>query len=67
MLTLDKVKNKSQSRLAGLYPVVQAATVALIERCYARGVNIVITQGLRTIIAEQDALSRRAARSPGRL
>ncbi|MEC0168862.1 hypothetical protein [Paenibacillus graminis] len=47
MLTLEQVKAKSAKRLDGLHPVVAAATVALIERCYARGVNIVITQGLR--------------------
>ncbi|MEK4853904.1 M15 family metallopeptidase [Paenibacillus sp. FSL H7-0756] len=64
MLTLDQVKNKSQSRLDGLHPVVQAATVALIERCYARGVNIMITQGLRTI-AEQDALYAQGRTKPG--
>ncbi|MNC06516.1 Peptidoglycan L-alanyl-D-glutamate endopeptidase CwlK precursor [compost metagenome] len=55
MLTLDEVKLKSMSRLSGLQPVIVAATVALIEHCYARGVQIIITQGLRTI-AEQDAL-----------
>lgn len=54
-ITFEKVKLKSQSRLKGLHPVVETATVALIERCYARGVNIVITQGLRTI-AEQNGL-----------
>ncbi|WP_047013536.1 M15 family metallopeptidase [Paenibacillus sp. IHB B 3415] len=54
-ITFEKVKHKSQSRLKGLHPVVETATVALIERCYARGVNIVITQGLRTI-AEQNGL-----------
>ncbi|OMD19946.1 hypothetical protein BJP48_31600 [Paenibacillus odorifer] len=55
MLTLDQVKSKSSKRLVGLHPVVLAAATVLIERCYARGVPIVITQGLRTI-AEQDAL-----------
>lgn len=55
MLTIDQVKLKSQAKLVGLQPVIVAATVALIERCYARGVQIIITQGLRTI-SEQDAL-----------
>jgi peptidoglycan LD-endopeptidase CwlK len=55
MLTLDQVKNKSSVRLIGLYPVVLAASTVLIERCYARGVPILITQGLRTI-AEQNGL-----------
>lgn len=64
MLTLDQVKLKSQAKLVGLQPVIVAATVALIERCYARGVQIIITQGLRTI-AEQDALYAQGRTKPG--
>ncbi|QUL54361.1 M15 family metallopeptidase [Paenibacillus tritici] len=55
MLTLTQVLNKSAARLSGLHPAVLAAATALIERSYACGVPILITQGLRTI-AEQDAL-----------
>lgn len=55
MLTLDQVKVKSKLRLNGLHPAVLAAANALIERSYAHGVPIMITQGLRTI-AEQDGL-----------
>ncbi|AWV35142.1 M15 family metallopeptidase [Paenibacillus odorifer] len=54
-LTLDQVKSKSSARLIGLHPVVLAAATVLIERCYSRGVPILITQGLRTI-AEQNGL-----------
>lgn len=64
MLTLDQVKSKSSKRLVGLHPVVLAAATVLIERCYARGVPIVITQGLRTI-AEQDALYAQGRTKPG--
>lgn len=64
MLTLDQVKAKSASRIAGLLPVVQAATFKLIERCYARGVPIVITQGYRSI-AEQDVLYAQGRTAPG--
>ncbi|WP_341279347.1 M15 family metallopeptidase [Paenibacillus sp. FSL H8-0537] len=55
MLTLLQVKNKSIPKLAGLLAPVRAASERLIERCYARDIPIVITQGLRTI-AEQDKL-----------
>ncbi|WP_422751721.1 M15 family metallopeptidase [Paenibacillus graminis] len=65
-MSLDQVKLKSSSKLVGLHPVLAAATVALIERCYARGVNIVITQGLRTI-AEQDALYAQGRTKPGQI
>jgi peptidoglycan L-alanyl-D-glutamate endopeptidase CwlK len=64
MLTLYEVKAKSATRLKGLHPVVMAAATALIERCYARGVHIIITQGLRTI-AEQDALYAQGRSKPG--
>ncbi|WP_246553575.1 M15 family metallopeptidase [Paenibacillus tritici] len=53
-------------RLSGLHPVLVAGTVALIERCYARGVPILITQGLRTI-AEQDALYAQGRTKPGQI
>lgn len=64
MLTLSQVKNKSAARLPGLHPVVAAASDALIERCFARGIHILITQGLRTI-AEQDALYAQGRTKPG--
>ncbi|MGU3469881.1 M15 family metallopeptidase [Paenibacillus sp. D51F] len=63
-LTLDNVRAKSSAKLTGLLPVVAAAASALIERCYNRGVPIVITQGLRTI-AEQEALYAQGRTTPG--
>ncbi|MCV9949240.1 M15 family metallopeptidase [Paenibacillus polymyxa] len=54
-LTLEQIQKKSLNRLVGLNPVFKIVMEKLIERCYARGVWIVITQGLRTY-AEQDAL-----------
>ncbi|HEY4429568.1 MAG TPA: M15 family metallopeptidase [Paenibacillus sp.] len=66
MITIEQVKTKSSARISGLHSVVKAATIALIERCYARGVNIVITQGLRTI-AEQDALYAQGRSKPGNI
>ncbi|MFD1903849.1 hypothetical protein ACFTAO_41755 [Paenibacillus rhizoplanae] len=64
MLTLAQVLNKSAARLSGLHPAVLAAATALIERSYAVGVPILITQGLRTI-AEQDALYAQGANPAG--
>jgi peptidoglycan L-alanyl-D-glutamate endopeptidase CwlK len=54
-LTLDEVKAKSVPMLVGLHEVVKLAAEQLVDRCYKRGINIRITQGLRTI-AEQNAL-----------
>lgn len=64
MLSLEQVKSKSAARLNGLHPVVKQAAELLIERCHARGVPIVITQGLRTI-AEQNALYEQGRTKPG--
>ncbi|WP_226001019.1 M15 family metallopeptidase [Paenibacillus sp. BJ-4] len=55
MLTLEQLRKKSEQRLNGLHPVFKQVMEELIERCYARGVWVLITQGLRTY-AEQDAL-----------
>lgn len=65
-LTLDYVKAKSANRLSGLHPVVRQATERLIERSFACGVPILITQGLRTI-AEQDALYAQGRSKPGNI
>lgn len=65
-LTLDYVKSKSAPKLAGLHPVVRQATERLIERSFAAGVPILITQGLRTI-AEQDALHAQGRTKPGQI
>ncbi|NOU79686.1 hypothetical protein GC101_12455 [Paenibacillus sp. LMG 31459] len=64
MLTLTQVLNKSAARLSGLHPDVLAAATTLIERCYACGVPILITQGLRTT-AEQDTLYAQGRTKPG--
>lgn len=54
-MTLEEVLAKSEDKLKGLLPVVAEASRVLIKRCYNRGINIRITQGLRTI-EEQNAL-----------
>lgn len=64
MLTLEQVREKSAARLTGLHPALAASANALIQRSYARGVPIVITQGLRTI-AEQNALYAQGRSKPG--
>lgn len=64
MMTLEQVREKSAARLTGLHPVLMESANALIQRSYARGVSIVITQGLRTI-AEQNALYAQGRSKPG--
>ncbi|QYK62421.1 M15 family metallopeptidase [Paenibacillus sp. S25] len=66
MLTLEQLKKKSDKRLIGLDPVFKLVLDKLIERCYARGVWVLITQGLRTY-AEQDALYAQGRTKPGQV
>ncbi|WP_379161398.1 M15 family metallopeptidase [Paenibacillus sp. sgz5001063] len=63
-LTIEQVRAKSAAKLAGLLPCVKAAAEALIDRSYAAGIPIVITQGLRTF-AEQNALYEQGRTKPG--
>ncbi|WP_054941705.1 M15 family metallopeptidase [Paenibacillus ihuae] len=66
MLTLDQVKSKSAGWLGKLHPVLMAGASALIQRCYAKGIPIVITQGMRTI-AEQNALYAQGRTTKGNI
>ncbi|MEC0167843.1 M15 family metallopeptidase [Paenibacillus graminis] len=63
-LTIEQVRAKSAAKLSGLLPCVRAASETLIDRAYAAGVPIVITQGLRTF-AEQNALYEQGRTKPG--
>lgn len=64
VLTLDQIKAKSATKLAQLLPVVRTAAEKLIERCYQRGVQILITQGFRSF-AEQNELYAQGRSKPG--
>ncbi|MFF2016618.1 M15 family metallopeptidase [Paenibacillus sp. NPDC058177] len=66
MLTLDVVKSKSATALTGLNPAVLVGANTLIERSFAKGVPIIISQGLRTF-AEQNALYAQGRSKPGNI
>lgn len=63
-LTIEQVRAKSAAKLVGLIPCVKAAAEALIDRSFALGIPIVVTQGLRTF-AEQNALYEQGRTKPG--
>ncbi|MDP4095486.1 M15 family metallopeptidase [Paenibacillus sp. P96] len=65
-LTLEYVMSKSAKKLEGLLPVVRTATERLIQRSFATGIPIVITQGLRTV-AEQNELYAQGRSKPGQV
>lgn len=54
----------SEGRIAQLEPVLQPKARALLEAARAEGVELVVTQGLRTY-AEQDALYAQGRTAPG--
>lgn len=66
MLTLDQVQDKSSERLKGLHPALITCTKELIQRCFVKGVPILVTQGMRTI-AEQNALYAQGRSKPGKI
>ncbi|MNB67127.1 Peptidoglycan L-alanyl-D-glutamate endopeptidase CwlK precursor [compost metagenome] len=65
-MTLEQVLDKSKDVIAKLQPGVREAAIALVKRCYWRGVNIRITHGLRTY-AEQMALFNQGRITPGNI
>lgn len=66
MLTLNEVKAKSAGRIATLQQPLQLMASVLIDRCYSRGVWIVITQAYRTI-SEQNALYAKGRDANGKV
>ncbi|WP_313636737.1 M15 family metallopeptidase [Paenibacillus sp.] len=63
-LTIEQVRAKSAAKLVGLIPCVKAAAEELIDRSFALGIPIIVTQGLRTF-AEQNALYEQGRTKPG--
>lgn len=52
---LKELLEKADVKLKGVHPVVAAKARQLIEQAYKEGINVIITQGLRTI-EEQNEL-----------
>ncbi|KAA9003999.1 hypothetical protein F4V43_11355 [Paenibacillus spiritus] len=53
-MTWEQLKAKSDPKLIGLQPVVLAAVLCLMKTCFIRNIPILITQGLRTIQAQNE-------------
>lgn len=65
-MDLNYVLSKSEKRVSQLHPVVAAKTRELIRLCHREGINIVITQGLRTL-EEQAELYAQGRTKPGKI
>ena len=58
--------NISISRIAKLHPKLRAEAATILSEIISKGINIRITQGLRTI-AEQDAIYAQGRTTPGKI
>ncbi|MCY8232344.1 peptidoglycan-binding protein [Priestia endophytica] len=64
--TLDYLLERSEKRLVGVNATVAAKAIELIKLAYRNGINIAVTQGLRTF-AEQNALYEQGRTKPGKI
>ncbi|MGG3893190.1 LysM peptidoglycan-binding domain-containing protein [Geobacillus stearothermophilus] len=63
---LKELLEKAEKKLQGVHPVVVAKARQLIEEAYREGINVIITQGLRTV-EEQNALYAQGRTKPGKI
>lgn len=66
MLTLTQLKNKSAAKISTLQEPLRTIAGMLVDRCYARGIMIVITEALRTY-EYQNQLYAKGRNSSGRV
>lgn len=64
MLTIEQVRSKSYAKIATLAEPARTAATLLVDRCYLRGIMIVITEALRTI-EYQNSLYAQGRTKPG--
>jgi peptidoglycan L-alanyl-D-glutamate endopeptidase CwlK len=63
---LKELLEKADKKLKGVHPLVAAKARQLITAAYKEGINIIITQGLRTI-EEQNELYAQGRTKPGKI
>ncbi|ESU71115.1 peptidase [Geobacillus thermopakistaniensis] len=63
---LKELLEKAEKKLQGVHPLVAAKARQLIEQAYKEGINVIITQGLRTI-EEQNELYAQGRTKPGKI
>jgi peptidoglycan L-alanyl-D-glutamate endopeptidase CwlK len=65
-MDLQTLLAKSEAKLSGVHPTLRAKAVELIKKAHAAGVNILITQGYRSI-DEQNELYAQGRTKPGNI
>ena len=63
---LKELIERAEKKLVGVHPLVATKARQLIERAYREGINVIITQGFRTI-EEQNALYAQGRTKPGKI
>lgn len=63
---LKELIERAEKKLVGVHPLVATKARQLIERAYREGINVIITQGLRTV-EEQNELYAQGRTKPGRI
>lgn len=66
MIGLKELLEKAEKKLQGVHPLVAAKARQLIEQAYKERINVIITQGLRTI-EEQNELYAQGRTKPGKI
>jgi len=64
--TLQALLDRADKKLANIHPTLKAKAIELIKRAYAQGINVLITQGFRSI-AEQNELYAQGRTKPGKI
>ena len=63
---LKELIEKAEKKLKGVHPVVATKARQLIEQAYKERINVIITQGLRTV-EEQNELYAQGRTKPGKI
>ena len=63
---LKELLEKAEKKLQGVHPLVAGKARQLIEQAYKEGINVIITQGLRTV-EEQNELYAQGRTKPGKI
>jgi peptidoglycan LD-endopeptidase CwlK len=64
--TLQSLLDRADKKLVNVHPTVREKAIELIKRAYAQGINVLITQGFRSI-AEQNELYAQGRTKPGKI
>lgn len=63
---LKELIERAEKKLVGVHPIVASKARQLIEQAYKDGINVIITQGLRTM-EEQNELYAQGRTKPGKI